>query len=91
MRQQMLDFNRHNNIPPPDAEAFNTLDECIQACDNWNSPIHSIRHIYKYQDKYYFFGHINCESCEHCDDIHAKGTRHAITIPTKFVDSKYVD
>lgn len=80
-----------NKIIPKDALSYNTIDEAIEGADNWDSPIHSIRHIIKYDGKYYIKGHINCESCEHCGDLHAKNTRHAITIPTKFIESRYID
>lgn len=80
-----------SEAPPKGAMSFDNLDDCIRVCDEWDSPIHSIRHVVKYLGKYYFYGHINCESCEHCYDLHTKGTKHAITIPTKFVESKYID
>lgn len=65
-------------------QKFKIKEEAIEAADNWNSPIHSIRHVVIIDNEWAIMGHINCEhDCEFCNNpnhIPLVNTRHAITV-----------
>lgn len=66
-------------------QKYDTKEDAIAAADEWDSPIHSIRHVVRVGDKWAVMGHINCESeCHRCGnepfDVPVAGTRHAITV-----------
>ena len=66
---------------PDDAVRYSSASAAIQACDEWESPIHSIRHVVRDGDKFVIMGHINCEHCPRCGvDPSVEGTRHHITM-----------
>lgn len=59
---------------------YETAEQAIREADEWDSPIHSIRHVVRWSGGWAVKGHVNCESCPNCDDPHVRGTRHAISL-----------
>lgn len=45
---------------------YEYLEDAIREADNWDSPIHSIRHIIRRDNGWVIMGHINCEWCCRC-------------------------
>jgi len=66
---------------PVDALRYRSADEAVAACDEWDSPIHSIRHVIRVgPSEWAIMGHINCEDCEFCHRGIPANTRHCVNI-----------
>lgn len=77
LRNACLEYHlKHSN------HVGGSKESAISACDEWDSPIHSIRHVVPCgENEWAFMGHINCETCKFCGwSIPVDGTRHFISV-----------